>query len=148
MRRAGRKRISADPGVSVTSMMDMFTILLIYLLYFFDPSNDPSRDLQLPTSTASETQASGTDLVVALDGISLGEQVLLPLSEGHLAGGADMGPVVEALKAAHDASGAGDGPLVVRCDKRVVYEVLETVLRAAESAGYEDYRFVVMNSSR
>lgn len=148
MRRAGRKRISTDVGVSVTSMMDMFTILLIYLLYFFDPSNDPSKDLQLPTSTASETQASGVDLVVALDGISLGDQLLLPLSDGRFTGGADTGPVVEALKSAHDSSAAGDGPLVVRCDKRVVYEVLETVLRAAESAGYQDYRFVVMNSSR
>ena len=128
-------------------MMDMFTILLIYLLYFFDPSNDPAKDLQLPSSTAAETQASGLDLIIGMDGISLGGQDLLPLSEGHFSTGTDVRPVVEALKAAHDAANTSDTPLVVRCDKRVVYEVLEAILRAAEQAGYQDYRFVVLNNA-
>lgn len=147
MTKGRRKRISAEFGVSVTSMMDMFTILLIYLLYFFDPSNDPAKDLQLPTSNATETQAAGMDLVIGLDGVSLGETQILQLSNGSFVGTSDVGPVLDALKTAHDTAVTTPGPLIVRCDKRVVYEVLEAILQAAGQAGYHDYRFVVMNSA-
>lgn len=147
MTRRGRRRVEADAGISVTSMMDMFTILLIYLLYFFDPTDDSSKGLQLATSDAKDEQPAALQLTVAMEGVSFNQKDLVAFENGHFHTEEELTPIYEALKQAHDTAASDTDPLVVRCDKRVVYDVLEAVLGEASRAGYRDFRFVVMSGN-
>jgi biopolymer transport protein ExbD len=142
MKKGRKGRVIAEASLTVTSMMDMFTILLIYLLYFFDPSNDPSQDLQLPNSSAQEAVVDQTALTVQSDGVMLGGR--------RIAGGDsadDLRLIYEALKEQRDKESLDNALLVVKCDKRVLYERLDQILKEAARAGYTDFRFVVLNES-
>ncbi len=140
MKRRRTGRVVAEASLTVTSMMDMFTILLIYLLYFFDPSNDPSQDLQLPSSNAQEVAEEQTALTLHSEGVMLGAR--------QIAGGdspEDLEAIYAALKEQRDNASSEGNLLLVKCDKRVLYERLDRVLREASRAGYTDFRFVVLN---
>ena len=142
MRKIRRGRVIAEASLTVTSMMDMFTILLIYLLYFFDPNNDPSQDLQLPSSSAREVVEEQTALVLSSEWVMLGSRRIS-------AGGSpdELRAVYEALKEQHDGTDSDSNLLVVKCDKRILYERLDSVLREAARAGYTDFRFVVLTEA-
>ena len=130
----GRKRIEMEAGLSITSMMDMFTILLIYLLYFFDPSQDPARSLELASSEATGSEAAGMVLTVTPEAIWMGEKEIARMGEG-------MGGLQEALKGANP-----DENLTIQCDRRVAYKDLNQVLTTASQAGLKKYRFMVLNA--
>jgi biopolymer transport protein ExbD len=142
MRKTRRGRVIAEASLTVTSMMDMFTILLIYLLYFFDPNNDPSQDLQLPSSSAQEVAEEQTALVLSSEWVMLGGRRLAPSGSPD-----ELRAVYEALKEQHDGAASDSNLLVVKCDKRILYERLDSLLREAARAGYTDFRFVVLNEA-
>lgn len=150
------RRIDADASVSVTSMMDMFTILLIYLLYFYDP-NANTPNLELPSSSQKAESMDGDSLVVALDGVYLGSDILLSMTNGEIPKNVDTAPVLEALQdaiqsrnQANGVSNTGQEPaliLTIRCDRRIPYQSLGPILQVAGQAGYESYRFVVLHDA-
>lgn len=142
MRKRRQGRVVAEASLTVTSMMDMFTILLIYLLYFFDPSNDPSQDLQLPNSTAQEAVEEQTALLLNPEAVMLGSRKIAAGDSPE-----DLRAIYEALQEQHDKVGSEANLLVVKCDKRILYERLDRVLREAARAGYTDFRFVVLNEA-
>lgn len=135
MRRS--RRIPTDAGVSVTSMMDMFTILLIYLLYFFDPSNDPLKAVELPGSESKAGEIRGVVVTVGLEQLWLGEEALpIERLEEALVLERERNPELPPEQQER---------LVLKCDRRVAYRRVEEILTAASQAGYTEYRFVVLN---
>lgn len=140
MRKKRSGRVIAEASLTVTSMMDMFTILLIYLLYFFDPSNDPNQDLQLPSSSAQEAAGEQTALTLHPEGVMLGARTIAVGDSAE-----ELQSIYAALKEQRDNLPSEGSLLVVKCDKRILYERLDRVLREAARAGYTDFRFVVLN---
>ncbi|MFZ5475779.1 MAG: ExbD/TolR family protein [Myxococcota bacterium] len=141
--RRGRRRIPATPMVTVTSMMDMFTIILVFLLNFLDPTQQQAAELALPTSRATEAAPSdAVTLTVSRDAVLVAGQ--------HVAGASEAG-LDEAARAALEGaletarSRSKDATLRVAADKAVPYRVLVAALRAAGDAGFEQYSFVVIS---
>ena len=130
------RRVPTDGGVQVTSMMDMFTILLIYLLYFFDPSNDPARQVELPGSSAAAGEISGVVVTVGVDRLWIGE-----VEQGE----DGLGAALEAELTRAERPGGEGARLVLKCDRRVPYQRVEEILTVASQVGYTEYRFVVLN---
>ena len=61
------RRAGNDAGLNITSMMDMMTIILVFLLKSYsaqDISVAPSEDLQLPVSTTTAPPEVAVNLVV------------------------------------------------------------------------------------
>ncbi len=61
------RRTKPDAGLNITSMMDMMTIILVFLLKSYstqDISVAPSEDLQLPVSTTQAPPEVAVNLVV------------------------------------------------------------------------------------
>ena len=61
------RRIALDAGLNITSMMDMMTIILVFLLKSYgtqDISVAPSEDLQLPVSTTQAPPQIAVNLIV------------------------------------------------------------------------------------
>jgi biopolymer transport protein ExbD len=81
--------------LNLTSMMDMMTIILLFLLKTYSTTGQiltPSEDLKLPYSTSSESPKKelsvsitrhdiliGSDVVMGLDRLQTGENLLQPL---------------------------------------------------------------------
>jgi biopolymer transport protein ExbD len=143
-RKSRLKRIESDASLTVTSMMDMFTILLIYLLYFFDP-NPTDSVFQLPESSQKQEEIKNKDLFISMEEIQLNGKSLLLLSGGKLPQNADLTPIIEALEKNRSLENSSS-MLTIQCDKRIPYASLGPILQAAGQAGYESYRFVVINS--
>ncbi|NOY24597.1 MAG: hypothetical protein GXP62_01875 [Oligoflexia bacterium] len=74
------RRPELDAGLTITSMMDMMTIILVFLLKSYstnDVSVAPSASLQLPSSTSAKAPELAVNLVVAKDQVVVdGAQVL------------------------------------------------------------------------
>ncbi|NNE09822.1 MAG: hypothetical protein HKN20_14785 [Gemmatimonadetes bacterium] len=140
-RRAGAKRRTRFATVlSVTSLVDILSILLIFLLMSFAPEGaviHAAQDLELPESTSPE-KVEGSDLVLAVTerGVSVGEHMIAGLEDwkGQLwipELGAAIGPVSE------DDPAAASRRVLVQGDKTIPFDLLYAVLFTAHQVGYQ-----------
>ncbi|OGS34215.1 MAG: hypothetical protein A2293_14195 [Elusimicrobia bacterium RIFOXYB2_FULL_49_7] len=69
-KRTRRKRGSGEAKLNITSMMDMFTIILVFLLKSFSAQGQlvtPAKGLMMPNSTADSTAVQALDLEISTD---------------------------------------------------------------------------------
>ncbi len=141
-------------------MMDMFTIILVFLLNFLDPASTPSADLLLPSGRSVQGVDAGVLLTVTPERILVsGEEVMrleggaLPADASRTAGRldhlyerlADAGRARAAMNPQQKDS-ASNAVLVVQCDRSVPFSVLGELLYTAGQAGFGQFRFVVIST--
>jgi biopolymer transport protein ExbD len=141
MRRS--RRIVPAPMLPITSMLDMFTIILVFLINFLDPDQDSSSTIELP-QTVMATKGKGEALLVIARGEvrvgPAGAQRVVPI------GGAGMDDegLESALVTLREALPAESPVLVVAVDKGVAWETASSVLARASAAGFGDFSFVAV----
>ncbi len=135
-------------------MVDMFTLVLLFLLVFYDPAYQGGSEVDLPVGASVITAQSGVTVRVAPDGISVAGNVVASLPGGGLDGslvrdGQAIVALVEALSvelaSTKVADSEGDPVLIVECDKAVPWSVLGPVLESGSRAGFPRYRFLVQS---
>lgn len=142
-RRASR-RLPTNPYLQITSMTDMFTLILAFLLSFYDPNQVDAPSLVLPSVPVMGETKEGVRLEVRRDGVVLDGVVLLTLDDAGVPVGTERaGRVVLVIRDALQGRSESGGLLLVSCDKSVAFGVLGDVLASASAAGFNDYRFVV-----
>lgn len=175
MRRATR-RLAANEDLNITSLMDMFTIILVFLLKSFsteDISVTPSSDLALPSSTTTQPAKLAVSVVVTRSQIVVDGVTLLPLttaadptnplvSRVSIPPEAQQGQLIpllqerlqqkaDAAKAIATASAQKDhefrGEVLLQCDKSLPFSVVRDVMYTAGQAQFADFRFVVYRSA-
>jgi len=166
------RRTSPNAELSITSMMDMMTIILVFLLKNFsanDVSVAPSDMLQLPSSTTSKAPELAVNLVIAknqvvVDGVAVLDLTQVPDEDNP---GQSMivvpedekrGQVItklydrllekaEAAKTLAEQSGSEDhafkGRILIQCDKELPFGVLREVMYTAGQAQFGEFKFVV-----
>lgn len=141
-----------DHGLIITSMVDMFTLVLLFLLVFYDPAYQGGSEVDLPTGSSVIAAQSGVTVRVDPHGIAVAGNVVASLPGGVLDRSlARDGQAIVALVAAlsseltsaKNAEGEGDPVLIVECDKTVPWSVLGPVLASGARAGFPRYRFLV-----
>jgi biopolymer transport protein ExbD len=136
-----RRRITPANMLPITSMLDMFTIILVFLLNFLDPDKDTAAIVELPPTTI-RSESKGEALLV----IAAGEVLLGPAgAQRRVAappGALDTEALGSGLEALRGAFPAEQPPLVVAVDRSVPWKRVAEVLRAASDAGFGDFRFV------
>ncbi len=151
MRRRNKRRVEATTSLTITSMMDMFTIILVFLLVFFDPEAQPDPEFQLPTSMATQEVAEGPTLRVKRDAVEVNGHAVVQMVNGDLGNATRDGrKVVAVLSALESARGQATGespPLLVECDQSVPWSTLGDLLATAASAGFPRYRLVVLGGA-
>lgn len=166
--RSGRVRLGTRKGripthapFMITSMMDMFTIILVFLLSLLDPANETNDELTLPSASVDQTVEAGVILMVTPERVSVDGQEVLRLADGALLPGAARtgrridalhGRLVDAANRARvsgeqDEQGAANPVLSVQCDRAVPFSVLGELLYTAGQAGFGQFRFVVINDA-
>ncbi len=162
-----RRRVAKPPGLMLTSLLDMFTIILIFLIVSFEAEDYNFRlnpKVTLPTSGAQSVFKPAVNLSITPDEIVI-EQVSVVSLEGtraspeHYAAG-EIPEVVEALKVYYERAEVirarllaekgvleeDDDPaiIVVQAGKDLDYGTLYLVLRSASIAGFVRYRLAIM----
>jgi biopolymer transport protein ExbD len=158
------KRAPSTFKIQITSMVDMFVILLVFLLKSYSTSPvilNPGKDMVLPASTSTKDPVDVIKLMVSKNGIYVEDKKLIDLKEGVL----DVKDVeandtqfIRTLytELDHLASKSRDiaskndtvefdGKVIVQADRSLPYELLRKVMYTSMMAGYSDVKIAVLS---
>jgi len=166
------RRTEPSGELNITSMMDMMTIILVFLLKSYstsDVSVAPSEDLVIPVSSSQKPPKLAVNLVVSRKEILVDGKSVLRLTtyadpdtgEPTVAVPTDekRGQLIKKLydhllekaETAKDLgarSGSAEldfkGQILLQCDKRLPFGVLREVMYTAGQAQFGEFRFVVI----
>jgi len=166
------KRKKESDELNITSMMDMFTIILVFLLKSYstqDISIAGDGDLELPSSTSAKEPELAVNVVVTrsqivVDGVPALQLTMVDDEENP---GQEMIAVpddekkgqlitrlfdrlvekAEQAKAIGEASGSSEhefkGRILLQCDKKLPFSVIREVMYTAGQAQFGEFKFVV-----
>jgi biopolymer transport protein ExbD len=159
-KRKEREAAGEIKELNITAMMDMMTILLVFLLKSFASSSaalTASEDVRPPVSSTRATPKDTVAVTVTPRNILVGEKKVLNLRNGQFAPedidgrlvlplDAQLKKEVEKLKyiAERNPTAPFNRELSVIADKSIPYDLLLTVLYTAGQNELENYRFVVL----
>ena len=162
-------------GLTITSMMDIMTIILIFLLKSYsteDISVAPSDDLQIPVSSALKPPRLAVNVVVSRSEVLVDSVPVLRLERiadpetgeetVQIPDDEKKGQMVSRLydrllekaETAKDlGSRAGSdqlefkGQILLQCDRRLPFSVIREVMYTAGQAQFGEFRFVVIKGA-
>jgi biopolymer transport protein ExbD len=157
LRRKRREHGDDILGLNLTAMMDMFTIILVYLIkvYASAPENlTLNDDLRPPASTAPGTITPAVRVMIAKSGILVDDRVVMQFNNWQGVGGDAASPYmplrealekrVDTIRAIESKGGSPfDGMLMVVADGDTPYDVIGKVLDQAGRSQFTSYRLVV-----
>lgn len=145
------------PGLMLTSMMDMFTIILIFLLFSFSENPekiDLDKDLELPRSSSKAEYSEGVKLVLSKKELRLNDELIATVRGNEITGLADesmdKSALFQRLKTykAEEVKPEGDAPeaphVLFLCDRTHSFKTINRVLKTAGLAGYPNFQFAVL----
>jgi biopolymer transport protein ExbD len=153
------KKKSGYAGLNLTPMVDMFTIIVIYLLQNFSQDGDilfMSKEIQLPSITSKVQLQRAPVVSISADSVMVDGQKVIETAE--LTRDATMNvPALEEVmqekkrniqQSSQMLSGDGFKGLVnVQADKGVKFQVLKKVMFACNVAGFGALNFAGMQTS-
>ena len=163
-----RKKIESNNGeLNITSLLDILSFLLISLLANYNYSgqvvNIPG-EIKIPRSNSQEAQKSGVAIQVSMQKIWVEDKLILDLSNEENTdkiiydeGGRRVLPLYSELRRLKDEISAikkqvdkaedfsGRANLVV--DEKMKYEDLKKILYTCASAGFQEFKFLVLDKN-
>lgn len=157
-RRKKQKTKFRPPGLMLTSMMDMFTIILIFLIFSFSENAEKielAKDLELPKSTSQAEYAKSVKLILSKHELRLNDELMATVQGNQLEGiNADEPEAsvlyqrLQAIRAesgkAADQSAAEVSHVLFLCDKSHSFKTINRVIKTAGMAGYPNFQFAVL----
>lgn len=137
-----RNRVkSLAAAVTLTSLVDAFSILVIYLLLNFSASGEIlyiSKDMELPPSQQF-SPLERTTIVKVEDGKFF-------IEEKEIAPAALVETLLEQKRslATSQVQGESNDALIIQADKKIKYNILSQVVQASSHAGFGEVRFAVV----
>lgn len=152
VRRRKRKLLS----LQLTSLLDMFTIILVFLLQSFQAEDENftlHAGLELPTSDSRNPFSNAVNIAVSGDGVYVEGQRVHELAEGAATDkdlkAAQLDAIVQAVETAaaaleQEAGAEADGVVAtIQADQNVPYDTIDMVMRSAAWAGCFRFRLVI-----
>ena len=156
------RRAPSSFKIQITSMVDMFVILLVFLLktYSTSPVNiTPKEGLKIPESNATADPVDVVKLIVAQDGVFVEDKKIMDLEKGRVPAAFEDKNDPAFLKALYQAlderaklaqsiskvndSFEFDGKVLMQADRDLPYEHLQKVMYTSMMAGYADVKLAV-----
>ena len=152
-----RSKKSVPPKLMITSMMDMFTIILIFLLFQFSekPENiHMLEDIELPQSTAKMDHTETIKLVLTQKGLHINNDLIAGVRKGKVIGLDPQNPKASVLYQLLEKEYAktvqkSDAKqpkehILLLCDKRHSFKTINDIVKTAALAGYPNFQFGVL----
>jgi len=158
------KRSPATFKIQITSMVDMFVILLVFLLKSYSTSPvqlSPGKDMTLPVSTSVKDPVDVLKLQVSKNAIFVEDKKIVDLKDGQvdvkdvdqndtqfirtlyteLDGQANKSRTI----ASKNEEVEFDGKVILQADRNLPYELLKKVMYTSMMAGYSDVKIAVLS---
>lgn len=150
-RGAGKPNARAN-GVAkpqLTSMVDMLTILLVFLLKSFSAEGNlvtPSQDLLLPESSSELTPAPTLNVEISSRGLNVDGTWLASLSEITEADSLHIPTLHVQLREIAELTGRADeeNRVTIQCDRSVDFCIIKKVLFTCAKASFSDFSLLVL----
>lgn len=158
-RRRKKPQKFVPPKLMLTSMMDMFTIVLIFLLFSFSENPETlklDQNLELPHSSAEQGYQKTIKIILSKNELRLDDEVMAEVRGRSILGLSSDDPAASTLysrlktkrseqtaEASDDSSGQAPHILFL-CDKAHSFKTINTVIKAAGMAGYPNFQFAVL----
>ncbi len=166
-RRKAREAAGEIKELNITAMMDMMTIILVFLLKSYSASSlsvNLSDDLKVPTSTTQVHPQDNINVTISMKAITVNDRKAVAAENGVIppgykeGGRADafyVGVVYDALKkevdkqkyiAQYNTRVPFTGRVNIIADRRIPYRTLMEVLYTAGQAELGEYKFMVLKN--
>jgi len=163
--RAGRRRrwaarLHGRTGLSLTSLMDILTCLLFFVLKSFvagGESTVPPPGLRLPSSSAEHAQHASLVVAIQKDAIFVGGERVASVAEAEAARGMLIPPLAARLQAARAqmesiarqrGGNAGVSHLAtIQGDSDIEFRVLQKVMFTLDQCGFPDIALAVLKKA-
>ncbi len=168
--RATHLRRKEPPGLMLTSLLDMFTIILIFLIVSFEAEDYEFKlnpDLSLPESTANSVFKPAVNLAITPAALMQGEQVIARLKNGRFPAedyaqgevpelrtflethyGEQLARLAAQEEGEEETTEEGEEEsgdiILLQADQNLDYDTLYLVLRTARQVGFGKYRLAIM----
>jgi biopolymer transport protein ExbD len=158
------RRTPSSFKIQITSMVDMFVILLVFLLktYSTSPVNITPKDgMRLPESSSLTDPVDVVKLMVSEDGVFVEDKKVMELDKGRIPASMVDPKDASFLRALYDAldehaklakgisavndSFEFDGKILMQADRALTYDVLQKVMYTSMMAGYADVKLAVVS---
>ena len=143
--RRGRRRYD-DPLVNLTSMVDVLSVLMFFLLSIYSGGGYltilPSG-LELPSSNVRVSLSHQVEIAVLKDKILVDRQ---PVGDNlaELTNTPDLVlPALQAALAARGTAGSSDARVTIEADRSIPFRLLKKVIYTADQAGFRKQSLAV-----
>lgn len=146
-------------GLNITSMTDMFTILLVFLLQSFAAGEvqiDPVEGVRLPQSSTEKNPVDGAKLSVSGKEIRFDQKVVALIKDNQVDTAAldahdsqFIKPLFEELKKLNTDNEklAKTGKVLLQADENIPYATLRKIMYTASMAGFPNLKLVTTVSN-
>ena len=153
-RRKRHDTFVANAKLNLTSMMDMFTIILVFLLKTYSTEGaliQPTESLSLPISTIQTEPEVALDLVVSKEVVMVNERVVVDMDAVKKQRGFVIAPLKAELQRHADEAKRMEtelgtpfsGKVIIQGDKSIPYRELVKVMATCGAADYPNMRLIV-----
>ncbi len=141
-------------GLNITSLTDMFTILLVFLLQNFAAGEvqiDPAEGVRLPQSMTDKNPVDGAKLSISSKEIKFDQKIVALIKDNKVDSASldasdnqFIKPLFDELKKLNMANEklAKTGKVLLQADENLPYETLRKVMYTASMAGFPNLKLV------
>jgi len=152
-----RAKKFVPPKLMITSMMDMFTIILIFLLFQFSEKPETihmMEEIELPTSSAKMDHTETIQLVLTQNSLQINDDLVAQVKKGNVVGLDPQNPKASVLyqrlqeQFAQTVKNSDEKQpkehILLLCDKRHSFKTINKIVKIAALAGYPNFQFAVL----
>lgn len=136
----------------LTSLIDVMTILLVFLLKSFSTEGNlitPASDLQLPLSTSNNNPAVTATVKITRSSVLFNDTIVAANASFQKNSDMLIKPLYKRLnpsnqKLSDAESSASQKEMMIQSDKEIEFNIIKRVMYTCSKAGYSDFTILVM----
>lgn len=145
------KQLHAGAGLNLVSLMDIFTILVFFLLVNSGAEQLPNtKDVKLPVSVATKVPDENLTLTVTKSSILVQGREVARIQDVAVSAEPIIGGLAAELRVwgKADAGNADARSIVIMGDETIPYAVLGKILATCQAANYSNIQFAAQQLDR
>lgn len=144
-------------GLNITSMTDMFTILLVFLLQSYGMSEvklDPVNGLRLPSSNSEKNPVEAVSIAVSKEIMKIDDKTIANISNNDFEAKdidskdslfiVPLFNELDKLAKTSDKQAIKDGKVLLQADADLPYSTLRKIMYTAAMAGFPQLKLVTV----
>jgi biopolymer transport protein ExbD len=155
IKRMARNKVTI-PKIQLTSLMDVFTILVFFLLVNSGQSEvlETPKQVKLPESVVESKPRETVVIFVSPEGVVVQGEAVMSMAEVMAAGNQRLEPISDRLAALRNIvigrstqTVAASQEVTILADKSIPFDVVKRILSTCTSQGYTNISLAVMQKN-